>query len=64
MKKGLVYFEWDVDIYLILFQELVKKGGHVSQCNKNGETPLDKSKPYLAEILKGTHYGQDSLLVA
>jgi len=25
----------------------------VSQCNKRGETPLDKCKPYLAEILRG-----------
>ena len=34
-------------------EELVKKGAHVSQCNTFGETPLDKCKPYLAEILKG-----------
>ena len=25
----------------------------MSQCNKRGETPLDKCKPYLAEILRG-----------
>lgn len=25
----------------------------MSQCNKYGETPLDKCKPYLAEILRG-----------
>ena len=25
----------------------------MSQCNKYGETPLDKCKPYLTEILRG-----------
>ena len=34
-------------------QELVKRGALVSQCNKYGETALDKCKPYLAEILRG-----------
>ena len=42
-----------VNSFEICLQELVKRGGLVSQCNKYGETPLDKCKPYLAEILRG-----------
>lgn len=40
-------------VMFIYLQELVKRGALVSQCNKYGETPLDKCKPYLAEILRG-----------
>ncbi|XP_015763542.1 PREDICTED: integrin-linked protein kinase-like [Acropora digitifera] len=46
---------------ILIAKELVKRGGLVSQCNKRGETPLDKCKPYLAEILRdlAAQLGQD-----
>lgn len=34
-------------------QDLVTNGAQVSICNKYGETPLDKAKPHLRELLKG-----------
>lgn len=34
-------------------QDLVTNGALVSICNKYGETPLDKAKPHLRELLKG-----------
>lgn len=37
----------------MLFQDLVANGAQVSICNKYGETPLDKAKPHLQDILKG-----------
>lgn len=35
-------------------QDLVTNGAQVSICNKYGETPLDKAKPHLRELLRGT----------
>lgn len=34
-------------------QDLVTNGAQVSICNKYGETPLDKAKPHLRELLRG-----------
>lgn len=36
-----------------LSQDLVTNGAQVSICNKYGETPLDKAKPHLRELLRG-----------
>lgn len=36
-----------------LTQDLVMNGAQVSICNKYGETPLDKGKPHLRELLRG-----------
>uniref|UniRef100_A0A8C9VLU1 Scaffold protein ILK n=1 Tax=Scleropages formosus TaxID=113540 RepID=A0A8C9VLU1_SCLFO len=33
-------------------QDLVNSGAQVSSCNKYGETPLDKAKPHLQDLLK------------
>ena len=35
-------------------QDLVTNGAQVSICNKYGETPLDKAKPHLLDLLKGS----------
>lgn len=34
-------------------KELVGRGAFVSQCNKYDETPMDKSKTQLGNIIKG-----------
>lgn len=34
-------------------QDLVTNGAQVSICNKYGETPMDKAKPHLRELLRG-----------
>lgn len=41
------------DLSLISLQDLVTNGAQVSICNKYGETPLDKGKPHLRELLRG-----------
>lgn len=34
-------------------QDLVASGAQVCICNRFGETPLDKAKPYLSQLLQG-----------
>lgn len=40
-------------ITFVFSQDLVTNGALVSICNKYGETPMDKAKPHLRELLKG-----------
>lgn len=41
-------------LYLLLFlQDLVASGAQVCVCNRYGQTPLDKAKPHLRQLLQG-----------
>lgn len=44
------------DAHLLLLQDLVGNGALVSIANKYGETPIDKAKTPLREVLKGRRF--------
>ena len=55
IRSGLaVIFSDFFNVPTIFFQELIKKGANVSQCNKLEETAIDRTKVKYQNIFKGT----------